>query len=112
MLKSILHIIQNCPVQKTPRKKTLFIGEMRPFYKTASVEGLQPLQNSHFGSKIKIPKNMLKANLLVILNCFVDKTAKKNKQTNNNNNTKYSKNKTILKIGHHGKAIAFAKWSP
>ena len=32
-------------------------------------------------------------------------------------NTKYSRNETILKIGHlakanaHGKAIAFAKWS-
>ena len=26
-------------------------------------------------------------------------------------NTKYSRNETILKIGHHGKAIDFAKWS-
>ena len=26
-------------------------------------------------------------------------------------NTKYSRNKTILKIGHHAKAIAFAKSS-
>ena len=26
-------------------------------------------------------------------------------------NTKYSRNETILKIGHLAKAIAFAKWS-
>ena len=35
--------------------------------------------------------------------CFVQKTAPKN--------TKYSRNGTILKIGHHAKAIAFAKSS-
>jgi len=41
--------------------------------------------------------------------CSVQKTARKN--------TKYSRNETILKIGHlakaiaHAKAIAFAKWS-
>ena len=41
--------------------------------------------------------------------CSAQKTAPKN--------TKYSKNETILKIGHlakaiaHAKAIAFAKWS-
>ena len=33
----------------------------------------------------------------------VQKTAQKN--------TKYSRNETILKIGHLAKAIAFAKWS-
>ena len=35
--------------------------------------------------------------------CSVQKTARKN--------TKYSRNETILKIGHLTKAIAFAKWS-
>ena len=35
--------------------------------------------------------------------CSVQKTARKN--------TKYSRNETILKIGHPQKAIAFAKWS-
>ena len=34
---------------------------------------------------------------------FVQKTALKN--------TKYSRNETILKIGHLAKALAFAKWS-
>ena len=44
-----------------------------------------------------------------VYSCSVQKTARKN--------TKYSRNETILKVGHlakptaHAKAIAFAKWS-
>ena len=59
------------------------------------------MQNPHFGSKIKIPKNMSKAIIQIISVFFVQKTAPKN--------TKYSRNETILKIGHHAKAIAHAK---
>ena len=54
------------------------------------------MQNPHFGSKIKIPKNMSKSILQIICSFSVQKTAP--------NNTKYSKNETILKIGHHAKA--------
>ena len=61
------------------------------------------MQSPHFGSKIKIPKNMSKSILQIIYSCFVRKTAPKN--------TKYWKNETILKIGHHAKAIAHAKSS-
>ena len=61
------------------------------------------MQNPHFRSKIKIPKNMSKSILQIIHNCSVQKTAPKN--------TKYSRNETILKIGHHAKAIAHAKSS-
>ena len=61
------------------------------------------MQNPHFGSKIKIPKNMSKAILQIIYNCSVQKTAPKN--------TKNFTNETILKIGHHAKAIAHAKSS-
>ena len=61
------------------------------------------MQNLHFGSKIKISKNMSKSILQIILSCSVQKTAPKN--------TKYSRNQTILKIGHHAKAIAHAKSS-
>ena len=39
----------------------------------------------------------------MIWSCSVQKTAPKN--------TKYSRNETILKIGHHAKAIAHAKSS-
>ena len=59
------------------------------------------MQNPHFGSKIKIQKNMSKCILQNNYSCFVQKPAR--------NNTKYSRNETIFKIGHHAKAIAHAK---
>ena len=46
---------------------------------------------------------MSKSILQNIYSCSVQKTARKN--------TKYSRNKTFLKIGHRAKAIAFAKSS-
>ena len=67
------------------------------------------MQNSHFASNINIPKIMSKFIVQIIYSCSVQKTAPKN--------TKYSRNETMLKIGHlakaiaHGRAIAFAKWS-
>ena len=61
------------------------------------------MQNPHFGSKIKIPKNMSKSILEIISSCLLQKPALKN--------TKYSRNETILKIAHHAKAIAHAKSS-
>ena len=51
------------------------------------------MHNPHFGSKIKIPKNMSKSILQIIYSCSLKKTAPKN--------TKYSRNESILKIGHH-----------
>ena len=51
------------------------------------------MQNPQFGSKIKIPKNMSTSILQIIYSCSLQKTAPKN--------TKYSRNKSILKIGHH-----------
>ena len=67
-----------------------------------------PLQNGQFRSKIKNAKNKRKTILQQHLSCSVQETAPKN--------TKYSRNESILKIGHlakaiaHAKAIAFAKW--
>ena len=61
------------------------------------------MQNPHIGSKIKIPKNMSKFILQIIYSCSVQEAAPKN--------TKYSRNETILKIGHHAKPIAHAKSS-
>ena len=46
---------------------------------------------------------MSKSILQIIYSYFVQKTASKN--------TKYSRNESILKIGHHAKAIAHAKSS-
>jgi len=54
-------------------------------------------QNPHFGSKIKIPKNMSKSILQIMYSCSVQATTRKN--------TKYSRNETIFKIGHHAKAL-------
>ena len=51
------------------------------------------MQNPHFGSKIKIPKNMSKSFLHIISSCSLPKTAPKN--------TKYSTIQSILKIDHH-----------
>ena len=50
------------------------------------------MQNPHFASKIKIPNNMSKSIVEIIWSCSVQKTAPKN--------TKYSRNESILKIGH------------
>ena len=61
------------------------------------------MQNPHFGSKIKIPKNIIKSILQIIYSCSLQRTAPKN--------TKYSKNETICKIAHHAKFIAHAKSS-
>ena len=46
---------------------------------------------------------MLKSTLQIIYTCCVQKTARKK--------TKYSRKKTILKMGHHAKAIAHPKSS-
>ena len=62
------------------------------------------MQNPHFGSKIKIAKNMSKSIVQIIYSCSVQKTSPKN--------TKDSRNESILKIGHHAKAIAHAKSLP
>ena len=73
------------------------------------MQRLEPLQNGQFGSKLKKANNMRKTILQERYSCSVQKTAPKN--------TKYSRNTTILKIGHlakviaHAKTIAFAKWS-
>ena len=51
------------------------------------------MQNPHFGSKIKSPKNISKSILKIIWSCSVQKTAPKN--------TKYSRNESIWKINHY-----------
>ena len=104
MSKSILQIIQSCSVQKTAPKNTKYSRNESILKIGIIMQRLQPMQNPHFGSKIKIPKNMSKSILQIIQSCSVQKTAPKN--------TKYSRNESILKIGHHhAKAIAHAKSS-
>ena len=88
---------------KKPLEKTPNIGKMRRFSKSAIVQRLQTWKNSQFASKIKMIKNIRKTFLQARQSCSVQKTAGKN--------TKYSRNETILKIGHLPKAIDFAKCS-
>ena len=64
---------------------------------------LYPMQNPHFGSKIKIPKNISKSILQIIYSCSEEKPDPKT--------SKHSRNETILKIRHHAKAIGSAKSS-
>ena len=66
------------------------------------MQRLYPLENGQFGQKIKMSKTC-ENDFTRRLELFSPKTARKN--------TKYSRNETILKIGHLAKAIAFAKWS-
>ena len=62
---------------KKPFQKTGNIREMRPFWKSAIMQRLYPMQNPHFGSKIKIQRNMTKSFLQMILSCYVQKNRSK-----------------------------------
>ena len=59
------------------------------------------MENPHFESKIKIPKKIVKIHSRNNLQLFCAKNRFKS--------TKYSRNESILKMGHHAKAIAHAK---
>ena len=83
-------------MQKTAPKTTQY-SRNETILKIGDHEKAIPMQNPHFGSKIKIPKLMSKSVLQVIYSCSVQKTAPKN--------TQYSRNETILKIGYHAKAM-------
>ena len=93
MSKSILQIIQSCSVQKTASKNTKYSRNETILKIGHHLQRLQPMQSPHFGSKIKIPKNMLKSILQIIQSCSVQKTTSRN--------TKSSRRQTILKINHH-----------
>ena len=102
MSKSILQIIYSCCVKETAPKSTKY-SRNNTILKVGHHVAAMAYANPHFGSKIKIPKNMSKYILQIIYTCSVQKTAPKN--------TKYSRNESILKIGNHAKAIAHAKSS-
>ena len=68
------------------------------------MQRLQPLQNHHIGSKIKITKKVQETTPESDYSCSMQKTAPKNNE--------YWKNETIFKLeknGQYAKAIAFAK---
>ena len=67
-------------------------------------KAIQPLQNTHFGSKIKTVKNIPKTTLEPHQSCSLQKAALKT--PNIRKMTTFPK---WPKIGHHAKAIDFAK---
>ena len=96
--KSFRIVLCKKPLEKTPN-----IREMRPFSNRPSCKGYSLWKILTLGQKLKFQKtcqNPFYKSFRVVL---CKKTARKN--------TKYSRNETILKIGHHAKAIAFAKSS-
>ena len=86
---------------KTPLQKKTKYSRNETILKIGHHAKAITMQNPHLGSKIKIPNNMSKSILQINYSSSVKKTALKN--------TKYLRYETILKIGHHAKAIAHAK---
>ena len=78
---------------------------MRPLMENwPSCKGYSPCKIVTLGTKIKIPKNMSKSILRNRLEWCVCKNPLEK-------TLKYPRNECIIKIGHHAKAIAHAKYS-
>ena len=94
MSKSILQIISSCFVQKTAPKNTKYWRNER-ILKIGhhACKGYSPCKILTLAQKLKFQKNMSKSILQIISSCSVQKTPPKN--------TKYSRNESIWKIGHH-----------
>ena len=93
MSKSILQIISSCSVQK-PLQKTLNIREMRAFGKSAIMHAKAIAHaKSSLWLKNSNSKKHVKIHSTNHFELFCAKTAPKN--------TKYSRNESILEIGHH-----------
>ena len=94
MSKSILQIIYSCSLQKTAQENTKY-SRNESIFKIGhhACKGYSPCKILTLASKIKIQKNMSKSILQIIYSCSLQKTAPEN--------TKYSRNESILKIGHH-----------
>ena len=94
MSKSILQIIYSCSVQKTAPKNTKY-SRNESILKIGhhACKGYSPCKILTLAKKLNFIKNMTKPILQIIYSCSVQKTAPKN--------TKYARNESILKIGHH-----------
>ena len=68
MSKSVLEIIYSCFVQKTGPKNTKY-SRNETILKIDHHAKAIPMKNPHFGSKIRIPKNMSKSILQIIYSC-------------------------------------------
>ena len=96
---------------KNPLEKTRNIPEMRRFWKSAIMQ--RPLQNSQFGSKYKILKNMRKNDSLIILELFCGKNRLRKQQMfekwDGFENTRSCKGYSLCKIVSLGQKLKFIK---
>ena len=84
-------------------KKTQIFEEWDDFENRPSCKGYSLFKMVSLGQKLKFTKTCEKRFFNHIRVVLCKKTAREN--------TKYSRNGTILKIGHRAKATALAKWS-
>ena len=102
MSKSILQIISSCSVQKTAPKNTKYSRNGTILKISHNAKAIGHLK-SWLWVKNKNSKKHIKIRYTTYLQLFCEKKKALQK------NTKYSRNESILKIGHHAKAIAHAK---
>ena len=87
---------------KNPLEKTPYIREMRPFLNGPSCKGYRLWKMVSLAEKFKWPETSEKRFYEHVRVVLCKKPLEKHK---------YSRNETILKIGHLGKPIDFATWS-
>ena len=103
MSKSILQVIYRWSVQKTARRKTKYSRNETMLKIDHQAKGYSPCKIFTWGQKLKIQKtcqNLFYKSFTVVL-CKKPLEKKLN----------WSRKETILKIDHHAKAIAHAKYS-
>ena len=90
-------------MRKNPWNKHQILEKWDDFENRPSCKGYRLCKMVSLGQKLEWPKTCQKRFYKHMRNVLCKKTAGKN--------TNYSRNETILKIGHLAKAIDFAKWS-
>ena len=103
MPKSLIQVISSSFVQKLLEKHIIF-EKWNEFENRPSYQGYILCKIVTLGQKLKFQKACQNP----IYKSFPFALCKKPLKTENTN---YSRNENILKIGHHAKAIAFAKSS-
>ena len=101
--KRLFNHIRVFSVQKNRFRNYQISEEWDDFGNRPSCKGYSLCKMVSLGQKLRFTKTCEKRFFNHIRVCSVQKTASEN--------TKYSRNETILKIGHRAKATAFAKWS-
>ena len=102
MSKSILQISYSCSVQKNARKNTKYSRN-----ETILKIGHHAKAIAHAKSSLWVKNYNSKKHVTIHSTNHLHLLSAKNRSKN----TKYSRNETMLKIGHHAKAIAQAKSS-